>query len=128
MDAVPAVFRTGLLAQHPICRQLFSTGRGVQGSSNGRNGPIAVATAARSAQAVEKVIERFETACDDLDSGLFDFELDQHCYCCMQFFGGAGVQLPGAWFGRARWPAPRVRDHQAPQRPLQWLLWLHSVR
>jgi hypothetical protein len=61
---------------------------------------------------VQQVYERFETACDDLDSGLFD--LDQpHCYCCMQFFAGAGrsevslkvdghvhqvlgVQLPGA--------------------------------
>jgi hypothetical protein len=30
-----------------------------------------------------------ETACDDLDSGLF--HLDQpHCYCCMRFFAGAG--------------------------------------
>jgi hypothetical protein len=25
----------------------------------------------------------------DLDSGLFDLA-DQHCYCCMQFFAGAG--------------------------------------
>ncbi len=34
--------------------------------------------------------QRFESACDDLDSGLFELNLDQHCYCCMQFFGGAG--------------------------------------
>jgi hypothetical protein len=47
--------------------------------------------------------ERFETACDDLDSGLFQLDLDKHCYY-------------------------RVRDHRAPQRPLQWLPWLHCVR
>jgi hypothetical protein len=58
-------------------------------NSNGRNGTIAVATAVRSDQSVLKVYERFETACDDLDSGLF--HVDQpHCYCCMQFFAGAG--------------------------------------
>jgi hypothetical protein len=86
IDAVPAVFRAGLLAQHPICYHLFYQGRGVQGNSHDRN--RGAAAAARRAQAVEKVYERFKTACDDLDSGLFD--LDQpHCYCCMQFFGGA---------------------------------------
>ncbi len=38
---------------------------------------------------MQQQYERDETACDDLDSGLFN--LDQpHCYCCMQFFGGAG--------------------------------------
>ncbi len=45
--------------------------------------------AAWSEQAVQEVYERFETACDDLDSGLFDLD-QRHCYCCMQFFGGAG--------------------------------------
>jgi hypothetical protein len=86
IDAVPGVFRTGLLAQHPICYSLFHRGSGVQGSTNDRN----AAAAARSAKAVQQVYERFETACDDLDSGLFDLDLDQHCYCCMQFFDGAG--------------------------------------
>ncbi len=38
---------------------------------------------------MQQVYERFETACDDLDSGLFDPDLDQHCYCCMQLFDGA---------------------------------------
>ncbi len=38
---------------------------------------------------MERVFERFETAYDDLDGGLFD-RFDRHCYCCMQFFGGAG--------------------------------------
>ncbi len=38
---------------------------------------------------MQQVYERFETACDDLDSGLFDLD-QRHCYCCMQFFGGAG--------------------------------------
>jgi hypothetical protein len=59
---------------------------GVQGSSSRGT---AAATAANSAKAVQEVYERFETAFDDLDSGLFDAD-DQHCYCCMQFFGGAG--------------------------------------
>jgi hypothetical protein len=141
IDAVPAVFRTDLIAQHPICHQLSNQGRGVQGNSS-RNS-TAAATAARSAKAVEQVYQRFETACDDLDSGLFDLDLDKHCYCCMQFFGGAGsrisctvhgyvfvpgVQLPGARQGHARWPAPRVRAHRAPHQPLQWLPWLHCVR
>jgi hypothetical protein len=45
------------------------------------------------AKAGEKVYERFETACDDLDSGLLDLNLDKHCYCCMQFFGGAGSSV-----------------------------------
>jgi hypothetical protein len=40
-------------------------------------------------KAVQQVYERFETACDDLDSGLFQLDLDKHCYCCMQFFAGA---------------------------------------
>ncbi len=38
---------------------------------------------------MQQVYERFETACDDLDSGLFNLA-DRHCYCCMQFFAGAG--------------------------------------
>jgi hypothetical protein len=59
----------------------------VQATSNAIT--TAAATAARSPQAVQRVYERFETACDDLDSGLFDLA-DQHCYCCMQFFAGAG--------------------------------------
>jgi hypothetical protein len=50
-----------------------------------------------------RVFERFETACDDLDSGLFSLD-QRHCYCCMIFFAGAidrfsyekSVQLPGA--------------------------------
>ncbi len=87
IDAVPAVFKTGLLSQHPICRQLFSTGMGLQGNSHATT--TAAATEARRDQAVQEVYERFETACDDLDSGLFDLDLDQHCYCCMQFFDGA---------------------------------------
>ncbi len=87
IDAVPAAFRTGLLSQHPICRQLFSQGRGVQGNSHLAN--HLAATAASGEQAVQQVYERFETACDELDSGLFDLA-DQHCYCCMLFFGGAG--------------------------------------
>ncbi len=33
IDAVPSVFNSGLLGQHPICYQLFSQGRGVQGNS-----------------------------------------------------------------------------------------------
>jgi hypothetical protein len=79
----------------------------VQGNSNATT--TAAATAARRDQAVQQVYERFETACDDLDSGLFHLD-DRHCYCCMQFFAGAGgsrkvfadghqvlgVQLPGA--------------------------------
>jgi hypothetical protein len=86
IDAVPAVFRTGLIAQHPICYNLLCQGLGVQGSANGRGDGGA---AARSAKAVQEVYERFETACDDLDSGLFHLDLDQHCYCCMQFCAGA---------------------------------------
>ncbi len=60
----------------------------MQGSSADRNN-VAAAAAANSAKAVQQVYERFEAACDDLDSGLFDVD-DQHCYCCMLFFGGAG--------------------------------------
>jgi hypothetical protein len=87
IDAVPAVFRSGLLRQHPICSTLF-TGGGGGAQGNSSRGTAAVA-AANSDKAVLKVYERFEAACDDLDSGLFD--LDQpHCYCCMQFFAGAG--------------------------------------
>jgi hypothetical protein len=37
---------------------------------------------------VQQVYERFESACDDLDRGLFDLA-DKHSYCCMQFFSGA---------------------------------------
>jgi hypothetical protein len=88
IDAVPGVFNSGLLNQHPICSKLFNLGRGVQGNSHAIT--TAAATAALSAKAVERVYERFETACDDLDSGLFDLDLDLHCYCCMQFFAGAG--------------------------------------
>ena len=91
IDAVPAVFRAGLLAQHPICYHLFYQGRGVQGNSS-RNS-TAAATEARRDKAVQEVYERFETACDDLDSGLFDLDLDRHCYCCMQFFAGAGSSV-----------------------------------
>jgi hypothetical protein len=87
IDAVPRVFGSGLLIQHPICRKLFSGARGTQDSSSRGS---AAGTAANSAKAVERVYERFEAACDDLDSGLFDLALDQHCYCCMQFFAGAG--------------------------------------
>jgi hypothetical protein len=77
-DAVPAVFRTGLIKQHPICSRLFCSGRGMQGNSNdSRNAATAAATAAHSPQAVQRVYERFETACDDLDSGLFDLD-DSH--------------------------------------------------
>jgi hypothetical protein len=82
IDAVPGVFRTGLITQHPICYNLFSQGRGVQGNSHATT--TAAAHAATSAKAVQEVYERFETACDDLDSGLCG--LDEHCYCCMQFF------------------------------------------
>jgi hypothetical protein len=57
---------------------------------NSASSSTAAATEARRDQAVQHVYERFETACDDLDSGLFDLDLDQHCYCCMQFFAGAG--------------------------------------
>ncbi len=85
IDAVPAVFETGLLKQHPICRKLFAYGQGAQGSSSSRT---AAATAALSAKAVQEVYERFETACDDLDSGLCGLD-EQHCYCCMQFFATA---------------------------------------
>ncbi len=87
IDAVPSVFNSGLLRQHPICYNLFNLGRGVQGNSHAST--TATARAAWSEQAVQRVYERFETACDDLDSGLFDLA-DQHCYCCMLFFGGAG--------------------------------------
>jgi hypothetical protein len=86
IDAVPAVFNSGLIKQHPICSKLFTDGAGAQGNSSRGT---AAATAALSAKAVQKVYERFETAGDDLDSGLFDLA-DQHCYCCMQFFCGAG--------------------------------------
>ncbi len=89
IDAVPAVFNSGLLSQHPICYNLFNLGRGVQGNSHATT--TAAATAATSAKAVQEVYERFETACDDLDSGLFDLDLDRHCYCCMLFFDGAGA-------------------------------------
>jgi hypothetical protein len=87
IDAVPSVFNSGLLSQHPICYKLFNLGRGLQGHSAQRD--VAAATTARIDKAVQEVYERFETACDDLDSGLFDAD-DQHCYCCMQFFDGAG--------------------------------------
>jgi hypothetical protein len=87
IDAVPAAFRTGLIKRHLICSTLFNRGRGAQGYSNATT--TAAATAALSEKAVQEVYERFETACDDLDSGLFDAD-DQHCYCCMQFFAGAG--------------------------------------
>ncbi len=59
---MPAVFNSGLLAQHPICYQLFGGKRGVQGNSNATT--TAAATAALSA-AVQQVYERFETACDE---------------------------------------------------------------
>jgi hypothetical protein len=58
-------------------------------SNDSRNAANAAATAAHRDQAVQHVYERFETACDDLDSGLFDLD-DRHCYCCTQFFAGAG--------------------------------------
>jgi hypothetical protein len=87
IDAVPAVFETGLLKQHPICYKLFTDGRGAQGNAHSTN--TAAAHAAHSEKAMQEVYERFETACDDLDSGLFDLD-DRHCYCCMQFFDGAG--------------------------------------
>ncbi len=90
IDAVPAVFDTGLLRQHPICYKLFNLGRGVQGNSHATT--TAAAHAARRDQAVQEVHERFETACDDLDSGLFHLD-DPHCYCCMQFFDGAGSSV-----------------------------------
>jgi hypothetical protein len=85
------VFETGLLSQDPICYKLFNLGRGVQGNSHATT--TAAAAAARIAKAVQEVYERFETACDDLDSGLFGLDLDRHCYCCMQFFGGAGSTI-----------------------------------
>ncbi len=69
IDAVPSVFGTGLITQHPICCKLFNLGRGVQGNAADRNN-VAAAAAALSAKAVQQVSERFETACDDLDSGL----------------------------------------------------------
>jgi hypothetical protein len=56
--------------------------------SNDRKDAAAAAHAAHRDQAVEQVYERFETACDDLDSGLFHLDLP-HCYCCMQCFAGA---------------------------------------
>jgi hypothetical protein len=87
IDAVPAVFASGLLNQHPICYNLFNAGRGMQVNSNATT--TAAAATARSAKAVQQVYERFETAYDDLDSGLFDLD-QRHCYCCMQFFAGAG--------------------------------------
>jgi hypothetical protein len=86
IDAVPGVFATGLLSQHPICYNLFNQGFGVQGNATPR---YAAAAAARSALAVQKIYERFEAACDDLDSGLFSLD-QRHCYCCMRFFAGAG--------------------------------------
>ncbi len=64
---------------------------GVQGNSHATT--TAAASAARRGQAVQEVYERFETACDDLASGLFDLDLDRHCYCCMQFFAGAGSTI-----------------------------------
>jgi hypothetical protein len=63
---------------------------GLQGNSHAIT--TAAATAASSAKAVQQVYERFEAACDDLDSGLFDLNLDQHCFCCMQFFAAGGSQ------------------------------------
>jgi hypothetical protein len=97
IDAVSAVFRTGLIKRHPICANLFSTGEVMQATSNAIT--TAAATEAQAAKAVQQVYERFEAACDDLDSGLFD--LDQpHCYCCMRFFAGAGGSR-----------ADRVRGH-----------------
>jgi hypothetical protein len=141
IDAVPAVFRTGLIAQHRICSKLFSGCGGVQGNST-LHSRTAAAAAPHRDQAVQHVYERFvlRPACDDLDGGLFDLD-DRHCYCCMQFFGGAGGSCSCKVDGRvrcaacsyqvhgkgARWPAPRVR-HRAPQRPLQWLHWVHCAR
>ncbi len=98
IDAVPGVFGSGLLTQHPICYKLFWGAGGTQGSSSRTT---AAAAAARVAKAVQEVYERFETACDDLDSGLFDLA-DRHCYCCMQFFCGAGGSQPALKDGH-RW-------------------------
>ncbi len=89
---MPSVFNSGLLRQHPICRKLFCQGRGTQGNSHATT--TAAATAALCAKAVQQVYERFETACDDLDSGIFDLDLDLHCYCCMQFFAGGWQREP----------------------------------
>ncbi len=72
-------------------RRLPPTASNSWGARQGNSHAITTAAAAeaRIDKAVQEVYERFETACDDLDSGLFD--LDQpHCYCCMQFFCGAG--------------------------------------
>jgi hypothetical protein len=110
IDAVPAVFETGLLKQHPICRKLFGTGMGLQGNSHATT--TAAAATARSDKAVQEVYERFEAACDDLDGGLFDLA-DRHCYCCMQFIDGARDSNSRTKGG-----------HRAPQQPLQWLRWL----
>jgi hypothetical protein len=81
IDAVPGVFNSGLTKQHPICRSLFSGKGGVQGNSNATT--TAAASAAWSEKAVQQVYERFETACDDLDSGLFDLEPELETSRCM---------------------------------------------
>jgi hypothetical protein len=143
IDAVPGVFASGLLAQHPICYHLYTQGTGVQGNSALH--PTAAATAATRDRAVAKVYERFETACDDLDCGLFDLD-QRHCYCCMQFFAGAGdnhsfkkgghvwrracsyqVHGLGAHGGQHPEFATTARPNVV-QRPLQWLLWLQLLR
>jgi hypothetical protein len=47
----------------------------------------------------------------------------------VQQYRASRVQLSGAWLAWERWPAHRVRDHRAPQQPLQqWLLWLQLLR
>jgi hypothetical protein len=75
---------------------------------------------ARTARPCCLVYERFETACDDLDSGLFD--LDQlHCYCCMQFFAGAtdrvSLKVDGHVWCRARHRKCTVSEDHVPPKP-----------
>jgi hypothetical protein len=53
IDAVPAVYNTGLIRQHLICSKLFSTGMGVQVNSNATT--TASANAARKTKAVQRV-------------------------------------------------------------------------
>ncbi len=76
----------------------------MQGNAADRNNvAAAAAAAANSAKAVQQVYERFETACDDLDSGLFNLT-QRHCYCCMLFFVGAGGSLRRIVGGRVTSP------------------------
>ena len=100
IDAVPAAFRSGLSSSHlrrRICYILFKSSYGLQSNSRGVR-----SRGSRSDAAVAAVDQRYETACDDLDSWLFSLD-DRHCFICMEFYGGArsssrSLRVDGRWW------------------------------